>query len=95
VTATKGLGLFDATIDSYQRAGNHVDLAAVLAELAVFFDRDGQPKTAATLYWTTARYAPIAWVIGLGSALAHLRAALGDTERLAVRPRLLGRRASE
>ena len=54
----KGLELFDVAIDSYHRAGNHVDLAATLADLAVFFDRDGQPDIAATIYGTSTHYWP-------------------------------------
>jgi predicted ATPase/class 3 adenylate cyclase len=74
-----GLGLLDGAIDSYHRAGNHVDLAATLADLAVFLDRDGQPETAATVYGTSTHYMPTtAWIMNVPAAVSHLRAALGD-----------------
>ena len=75
----KGLELLDVAIDSYHRAGNHVDLAATLADLAVFFDRDGQPEVAATVYGTSTHYlATTAWIMNVPAAVNHLRAALGD-----------------
>ena len=40
----------------FHRAGNHVDLAAALADLAVFFDRIEQPEIAATIYGASTRY---------------------------------------
>ena len=75
----QGLALFDTAIDAFHRAGNHVDLAAALAELAVFFDRNAQPETAATIYGTSTRYVAANWEAQLPAALAHLRAVLGDT----------------
>ena len=52
----QGLELLDTAIDAYHRAGNHVDLAVTLAELAVFFDRNAQPETCATIYGTSTHY---------------------------------------
>ncbi len=74
-----GLELFDTAIDAYQRASNHVDLAAALAALAVFFDRNDQPDVAATIYGIKTQYAATAvWVVDFTAAIDHIRAALGD-----------------
>jgi tetratricopeptide (TPR) repeat protein len=73
-----GLGLFDIAIDAYHRAGNIADLSAVLAELAVFFDRNGQPEAAATIYGTSSQYPNVNWVIGLPLAVEHFRVVLGE-----------------
>ena len=73
----RGLELFDTAIDAYHRAGNIADLSAVLAELAVFFNRDEQPETAATVYGASSHYPNENWVIGLPVALDNLRAVLG------------------
>jgi predicted ATPase len=76
----KGLELLDVAIDAYHRAGNHVDLAATLADLAVFFDNNAQPETAATLYGASTHYmATTAWIMNVPAATNHLRAALGDS----------------
>ena len=72
-----GLDLFDAAIASYHLAGNRSDLAAVLAALAVFFDRAGPPETAATLYGTTSSYSITARVLNLAATVEHLRTVLG------------------
>jgi hypothetical protein len=84
----KGLALIDVAIDAYHRAGNHLDLAATLADLAVCFDRDAQPETAAILYGASTHYvATTAWIMNVPAALDHVRAVLGDTvfdERVAV-----------
>jgi tetratricopeptide (TPR) repeat protein len=77
----KGLELFDLAIDAYQRAGNHVDQAAALAALAVFFDRNEQPEIGATVYGIKTQYAATAvWVVNFSAALDHMRQALGDAE---------------
>ena len=68
----RGLELFDTAIDAYHRAGNIADLSAVLAELAVFFNRDEQPETAATVYGASSHYPNENWVIGLPVALDNL-----------------------
>jgi predicted ATPase len=73
----RGLELFDTAIDAYQRAGNNADLSSVLAELAVFFDRNGRSETAATIYGTSNRVANT-WVIGLPAAVEHLCSVLGE-----------------
>jgi predicted ATPase/class 3 adenylate cyclase len=74
----RGLELFDTAVDAYHRAGNLADLSSVLAELAVFLDRDGQAETAATIYGRSSHYPNENWVIGLPAAVEHLRAELGD-----------------
>jgi hypothetical protein len=74
----RGLEFFDIAIDSYHRAGNIADLSSVLAELAMFFARDGQPETAATIYGTSTRYSND-WVIGLPTAIEAMRDQLGET----------------
>ena len=75
----KGLDLFAAVITSYHLAGNHTDLATSLAGLAVYFDRAGQPETAATLYGTTSSYPATARVPNLAATVEHLRTLLGPT----------------
>jgi hypothetical protein len=52
-------------------------MAAALGELAAFFDRSGQPETAAITYGTSTRYVAASWEAQLPAALAHLRATLG------------------
>ncbi len=73
----QGLVLFDIAIDTFRRDGNQVDMAAALGELAAFFDRNGQPETAAIIYGTSTRYVAASWEAQLPAALAHLRATLG------------------
>ena len=51
----------------------------MLADLAVFCDRNAQPESAATLYCTSNRYTTTAWVMNLPAALDHLRAVLSET----------------
>ena len=72
-----GLDMFDAAVTSNHLAGNLPDLAAVLASLAVYFDRAGQPETAATIYGTTL-HAVITWVPNLPATIEHLRTTLGQ-----------------
>jgi len=76
---TVALAMFDAAIDGFHRAGNVASLAETLANVAVFFDRVGQPETAATVYGASANHASIHTVITLPKALEHLRAVLGTT----------------
>jgi hypothetical protein len=44
--------LFNTALDAFPRAGNMTDLSSVRGELTVFFDREGQPETAAIIYRT-------------------------------------------
>jgi hypothetical protein len=69
--------LFDTTMDTYLRAGDHPSLAITLAHLGVFFDRVEQPEVAATLYGASTRYDSIVAVPGLPVVVEHLRAGLG------------------
>ena len=75
----RGLALFDTAIDAYHRAGNTLDLAATLASLAVFFDHAEQLETAATIYGTSTRYVPTAWVLNGTATVEHLRTVLGPS----------------
>jgi hypothetical protein len=80
-----GLTLFDTAIDAFHRAGNTLDLCAVLAQLAVVFNRTAKPEVAATIYGTSSHYVSNAhrarWArASLAIALANLRSVLGDTE---------------
>ena len=70
--------LFDQAIDSFDRAGNVVFLAATLASLAVVFHEIGRIETAATIYGASTRQASISLVPRLAAMVADLRAALGD-----------------
>ena len=71
--------VFDTAIDAYHRAGNHVDLAATLTSLAVFFDHSEQLEAAATLYGTATRYGPTNWVLNITTTVEHLRTILGPS----------------
>ncbi len=73
------LELFDSTIATYHRVGNHPGLAITLADLAVFFDRTVQSDIAATIYGSSTRYQSIVAAPGLPGVVEHLRAVLGDT----------------
>ena len=73
----KGLDLFDAAITSSHLASNHTDLATSLAGLAVYFDRAGQPATAATLYGSASGYPVTARVLNVAATVEHLRTLLG------------------
>ena len=73
------MALFDTAIDAYHRAGNTLDLAATLTSLAVFFDREDQFETAATIYGTSTRYGQTAWVLNATTTVEHLRTVLGPT----------------
>jgi hypothetical protein len=77
-----GLTLFDTAIDAFHRAGNTRDLSAVLAQLAVVFERNARPDIAATLYGTRTHYVDhTRWApASLSIALANLRGVLGDTK---------------
>ena len=56
MTLDQALALFDTAIDALHRAGNVLNLAATLANLAVFFDRLERPEIAATIYGASTRY---------------------------------------
>jgi hypothetical protein len=73
--------LFDTALDASHRAGNPIDLSAVLAELVVFFNRRAESETAATIYGTSSHYVNNAgWTkADLPAAVANLRGVLGDT----------------
>ena len=53
-------------------------LPAAVAALAVYFDRTGQPETAATMYGITV-HAVTTWLPAVPATLEHLRAALGES----------------
>ena len=76
----EALTLFDATIDSLHRAGEHATLAVALADLAVFFDRIGRADIAATIHGTSTRHQSTSFALELPAVLERLRATLGETE---------------
>jgi len=71
------LALFSAAIDSFHRAGNVVFLAATFASLALFFDRFGRHRSAATIYGSSTAQASISLVPDLDDVVSQLRSALG------------------
>jgi predicted ATPase len=68
--------LFDSVLDAFHRAGNHTDLRATLCYVAMFFDRLEMPEIAATVFGGS-RMSAESWVVGMPSALEHLRDVLG------------------
>jgi hypothetical protein len=74
----QALALFDAALDSFQRAGNVSSMGGMLAFLAVCFDRFDQPDVAATLYGASTNQALSNYVLDLPGAVSRLRAVLGD-----------------
>ena len=78
-TLDQGLALFDIAIESCHQAGNIGNLAVTLANLALFFDRHGQPETAATLYGTTMLYTNTVMVTDWPERIEQLRTALGES----------------
>jgi hypothetical protein len=75
---SQALALFDAALDSFQRAGNAAGLGGALAYLAVCFDRFNQPDVAATLYGASTHHRGSQYVVELPAVVDHLRAVLGD-----------------
>ena len=63
---------------SFHRAGNVANLAATLANLAVFFDRIERPEIAATVYGASTGHASIDIVANLPAVVDHLRSVLGE-----------------
>ncbi len=74
----QGLIMFDSTIDSFLQAGDAGNVAATLANLALFFDRHGQLEIAATLYGTTTLYTSTVMVSDWPERIEQLRTALGE-----------------
>jgi predicted ATPase len=72
----QALALFDAALDSLQRAGNAASLGGTLANLAVCFGRFDRPDVAGTLYGAS-NPALSQYVVELPAVMDHLRAALG------------------
>jgi hypothetical protein len=74
----QALALFDAALDSFQRAGNVSSMGGMVAILAVCFDRFDRPDIAATLYGASTNLALSYYVLDLPGAVSRLRAVLGD-----------------
>jgi predicted ATPase len=74
----QALALFDATLDSFHRAGNVASVGGTFAFLAVYFDRFDQPDIAATLYGASSNQALSQFVVELPAVVDNMRAALGD-----------------
>jgi hypothetical protein len=55
----EGLSLFQTTIDSFHRAGDHVNEAATLLKLASALNHLERPELAATIYGITTRLAAV------------------------------------
>jgi predicted ATPase/class 3 adenylate cyclase len=75
-TPGDALAGFDTTIDSFHRAGNLAWVAFTLGQLAMFFDQNGQPEVAATLYGATVHYGNASVAVNLDETVDHLRAVL-------------------
>ncbi len=75
----QGLIMFDSTIDSFRQAGDVGNVAATLANLALFFDRHGQPEIAATLYGSTTQHTSTLMVADWPERVGQLRTALGES----------------
>ena len=73
-----GLDLFDAAITLNHLAGNHGQLSAAVAALAVYFARAGHPEAAGTIYGTTL-HGFTTWVPNLSATVEHLRTVLGES----------------
>jgi hypothetical protein len=74
----QALALFEAALDSFQRAGNVASLGGTLALLAVCFDRIERPDVAATLYGAGTNQSVGLYDVDLPAVVDHLRAELGD-----------------
>jgi hypothetical protein len=74
-----GLTMFDSAIDAFHQSGDVGNVAATLADLAIFLDRDEQPEIAATIYGITSGYTSTAMVAGLPATVDHLRTVLGES----------------
>ena len=72
----EALDLLGASLESFHRAGNTATLAWSLANLAVLFERTGDPETAATLYGATTKYQIGGVILGLPDAVDRLQNAL-------------------
>jgi hypothetical protein len=72
------LDLFDSAIQSQHRANNVAHAVAVLASLAVFFNRLDEPLVAATIYGSSTPYGTANRVKGLRDACEQLHATLGN-----------------
>lgn len=75
----QALALFDAALDSLHRSGNAATLAVVFGNLAVCFDRIGQPDVAATIYGASTLQPAGQYAVEFAGGVDHLRAVLGDT----------------
>jgi predicted ATPase len=72
-----GLDLLDFAIDSWQRAGDRLNLPAALASLAMCLGRIDEHEPAAIIYGASAQILGDAPVAGLAGALEQIRANLG------------------
>jgi hypothetical protein len=72
------LALFETSIDSFRRSGDHGNAAATLAYLAVCFDRFDRCEVAATLYGFSTGYGSIGWVLNVADLLPRLRGTLRE-----------------
>jgi predicted ATPase len=73
----EGLGLFDSTLESFHRSGDHANVAATLGYLAICFEQLGQPEIAVTIYGSARRSTSIVWVIGISVVMDRLKGRLG------------------
>ncbi len=72
------LSLYDISVDTFHRSAGVANLAATIADLAVFFDRLDRPEVVATLCGAMAEQGIIVAIPGFAEAAEHARAALGD-----------------
>jgi hypothetical protein len=77
----RGLALLDSGITKCHQSGDIANLAVSLANLAQFFEHDGHPDVAATIYGGTYAHSSTVMVVGIDESIDRLRLALG-TSRL-------------
>ena len=69
--------MFDSTLASFHRSGDHANVAATLAYLAICFEQLRQPEVAATIYGAASRSSTIVWVVDIAEIMGRLTDQLG------------------
>ncbi len=76
----EALALFDRTIESCNRSGDHANIAATLAYLAAAIEQFDLPRVSAILYGASSQQASTIWVIDFAALADRVQAALGNIE---------------
>jgi tetratricopeptide (TPR) repeat protein len=76
----EALTLFDRTIESCNRSGDHANIAATLAYLAAAIEQFDLAHASATLYGASSQQASTIWVIDFAALADRVQAALGKIE---------------